>query len=173
MSNEFTEVAREMYDDFREFAGEVRHLEGVQADYRTWSIGSGLAIYGFAAFYGKTGVGRGDLPEPFDLANHLGNFGPSVFVGTMVGSAVMGACEMEDEILGTEYLQSPSRLKAGLLAGGLAAGALVNWYAESSYGVSLHYEDATNHVDFIDWVYGVIGTVIGSRAVARFRRESA
>ena len=58
---ELKDEATDIGQDFREFAGEIRHIDGQDAGFRTASLPITIGAYAFASAFGKTGIGRGEF----------------------------------------------------------------------------------------------------------------
>ena len=120
----------------------------------------GLAGVGAAAKITSAIPGvRGHIPEPFDIANHLGNVNVSTAAGAL-GGLLLGSL-----LSATRAGESNSenglkrRTQAAMAAGGLAVGAAINAATETKYGISLMpeftgWQDSTPGTT--DFVYGTV-----------------
>lgn len=100
-------------------------------------------------------------PEPLDVFNHVGNVATSVSVG-YCGAMVTGVIAAEYANMRNEKGEetTTSSIRKKMVAGGLAAGIIVNGLVETKTGISLiGWENTPDPVDF---AYGVSGAVIGS-----------
>lgn len=99
-------------------------------------------------------------PEPLDVFNHVGNVGISVSVG-YCGSMVAGAVAVEHANMRSRKGEdtATSSICKKMVAGGIAAGIIVNGLVETKTGISLiGWENTPDPVDF---AYGVGGAAIG------------
>ena len=140
-------------------------------------IGATIAASGWpiASELGPTGNGRGTLSEPFDIMNHFGNFGPSMFLGSAAACTTLMflAPHRQGESSLGDWLRGSKRTKRLVYAIATTVGLAMNGLAESPVGMEFHYDNAEkNYVDKIDFAYGVAGTILGCRLSVRDRRDA-